>query len=346
MNQIYHDEWSDYLRIISEHSDINYSKLKKIRISKRKQQFGGCCLKNGIFFGIPNSSRELLQIDPSSYKASYFGKTRIGTFKWTGGCNFKGNCYGFSRKENSILTFDNENGMACEIGLGTRYRGEHHYGGSMVKGGIVYQPPRNTDHVLKIDLNSFKSTQIKMPGVIGGVRYSCSVLHPNGDIYLIPEFGYKPAILHTDTEKIEYFGEESDYLVFSAVVGMDGNIYGYKKNGNGILCINVKEKTVYSICKTIGEPDCYGSLVGINGRIYGIPAGGNTIWEYDLRNQEVSRAFELDERGYAKCGGGGIAPNGSLVLMPCYGDMIYILECNKADLQVKTNNLFFNMVSE
>ena len=268
-------------------------------------------------------------VDPITKKADIFGKLKTGTFKWTGGCEYKGRCYGFPRKENSLLVIDQKKREAFSQKLNICYRGEHHYGGVLTPGGVVYQPPRNTDHVLKIDLNTYETDRIDMPCIEGTCRYSSSVLHPSGEIYLIPEFGYRMAVLDPDTEEIHYFGEKSGHLVFGAVVGIDGNIYGFFKEGKGILKVDVKNKKTEFIHEEIGNPDCYGSVVGINGKIYGVPGGGNTIWEFDVRNQTVRKLFEIEERGYAKCAGGGVGADGTIVMMPCFGGYVYFLKPNR-----------------
>lgn len=290
---------------------------------------GGCRYVNGEVAGIVNSAREVIAVNPSKRTVRMFGKAKIGTFKWTGGCTYKGKIIGFPRKENSLLEIDMINEKLQIRPLNIHYRGEHHYGGVMTSGGIIYQPPRNTDHMLRIDLNTMETRKIHMPGINGGCRYSASVLHPDGDIYLIPEFGYRHAILHTDTEEIEYFGDNSCHLVFGPVVGIDGNIYGFSKEGNGILKIDVVRHEIQYLCREIGNPDCYDSIVGINGRIYGVPAGGHTIWEFDVRNPSVKAVFELEENGYAKCGGAGIGPDGTIAILPCFGEYVYLLGCNR-----------------
>lgn len=336
--------WQEYLQVTSDNSKVKYDHVTVKKIEKKKSAWGGCCYAFDRLIGITNSSREVLTVDSVSNEIDIFGKTKIGTYKWTGGCNYKGKCYGFPRKENSILVIDYKNKEAYARKLDINYRGEHHYGGTFLPEGIVYQPPRNTNHILRIDLNTFGTKVFYMPGIDESCRYSASVLHPSGDIYFMPEFGYPMAVLHPDTGEIEYIGEKSDHLVFGMVIGVDGNIYGFSKEGNGILKVDVLERKVVFIHQEIGNPDCYGSVVGINGKIYGVPGSGNTIWEFDVNSQEIRKIADIEERGYAKCAGGGLGRDGSLVMMPCFGDCIYFLKHDEAFLADEkfTENIFFN----
>ena len=322
-------EWRNYRDITNRYVDCSYNRLEKVKIDRRKAGWGGCCYSKGSLIGIPNSARMGLRIDPKGQTAKIFGRTRIGTFKWTGGCAYQGSCYGFPRKENSLLVIDPDREKTQEIKLGTHYRGEHHYGGAVTPEGMLYQSPRNTDHILRIDLNTYETKQISMPGIGGGCRYSSCVLHPNGMIYLIPEFGYCTAVLNPDTEEVMYIGEPSEHLVFGAVVGYDGNIYGFSKQGDGILRIDTEWNRVDYVCREIGNPDCYGSVVGINGRIYGIPGGGDTIWEYDIAKESVISLYRLQENGYAKCAGAGVGCDGTIVMIPCFGEYLYFLRCSR-----------------
>lgn len=345
MNNDLLKDWNDYSSIVSTNSLVEYTRLIKIHVEGKKSAWVGCCYSDNGLVGITNSSREAIMVDSCCGSFELFGNLKIGTFKWTGGCEYNGICYGFPRKENSLLLIDYVNRKAYSHKLDTNYRGEHHYGGVLTSDGIVYQPPRNTDHILRIDLNTYETKKIRMPYVDSTCRYSSSVMHPSGDVYLIPEYGYRMAVLDPDTERVEYIGGKFDHLVFGAVVGLDGNIYGFSKEGNGILKINTKNRSIEFICQGIGNPDCYGAVVGINGKIYGVPGGGDTIYEFDIESQMVRVLFQLDEIGYAKCAGAGVGTNGTIVMIPCFGDFIYYLMCEKYKHHSKSmdvNNRFFN----
>ncbi len=325
-------EWESFLDITSKYSSYEYRKITKIQIKKEKERTGGCCYTNGYIIGIANSSREAMAVDPIKKSVVYFGNTRIGTFKWTGGCEYKGKCYGFPRKSNNLLVIDTSDNTVREIPLGVSYRGEHHFSGTVTSKGILYQPPRNTDHILVTDLNDFSVRMIPMPDVKCGCRYSSAVVHPNGDIYFMPEFGYRMAILHTDNEEVEYFGSISEHLIFGMVVGIDGCIYGFSKEGKGILRVNTDTQKVDYLCQEIGNPDCYGSIIGINGKIYGVPANGKTIWEFDVKEERVKTLFELENQEYAQCAGAGMGTDGTIVIMPCFGEYVYCLSVEAVSL--------------
>ncbi|MCR5237209.1 MAG: hypothetical protein K6E34_08445 [Lachnospiraceae bacterium] len=337
------EDWQEYLTTISEYGDIEYSGIEKVRVERKKAAVSGGCYASGYILGITGSSRKVTSVDTVTHAVSAFGQTKIGTYKWTGGCEYEGKCYGFPRKENSLLVIDPVSKTVNTVPLNIAYRGEHHYGGVLTPEGIVYQPPRNTDHVLRIDLNNRETKMVSMPGIEVSCRYSASVFHPDGDIYLMPEFGHRAAVLRYDTEKIEYLDYISDHLVFGMVVGNDGNIYGFSKEGEGLLRLEVKTGKVEFIHKEIGIPDCYGSVVGINGRIYGCPAAGEIIWEYDIEKDHMKPVFNLEEKGYAKCAATGVCPDGTIVFLACFGEYIYFLLPDRKDInEQKVKSRYFN----
>ncbi len=340
----FEEQWDRYIKITSENRHIEYTGIKRIQIPYRKESHAGCCFCGNYVIGVPNSSRGVIAIDPVGGKYEEFGRTSIGTFKWTGVCEYNGLVYGLPRKSNDILVVDISKKTVKQVPLETDYRGEHHYGGVITNSGIIFQPPRNTNHILKINTETYKTEQIAIPGACGAMRYSSSVILKNGDVYMIPEYGYKLLILHTEDESVEVVDILLDSLVFGCVVGVDGNIYGFPKEGNGILKIDTNERRVSNVCENIGNPDCYGTVAGINGKLYGVPAGGKTIWEYDVIDQKAIDLFKIPEIGYAKCAGGSVTPSGGIVMMPCFGNVTYILDTdNKCNSNMSiSKNVFLN----
>lgn len=332
--------WAEYSDTVAQYKDIRYHSLQPIRILPKKELCGGgVCVRDHIF-GIPNSSRQVLELMPDKNTVKFFGRTRTGTFKWTGSCLFQGIIYGFPRKENSILAINPETERVSVIELDLHYRGEHHYGGVVTPDGTLYQPPRNTDHILRIDLSSFSVSTIPLSLDGERLRYSASVQVPSGEIYLIPEYGFRTAVLFPESGKVEFIGDPFTHLVFGVVVGWDGNIYGFSKEGYGILRVDVAKKTVDWVCQEIGNPDCYGSVVGINGRIYGIPAGGRTIWEFDVTRQTAEALFDVPD-GIAKCAGAAVRSDGTIGMIPCFGEYLYLLSTDGRG-SVNLENRFFN----
>lgn len=322
-------DWQSYLETAEKHKDCKYKNITKVDTFCLKAKWVGGVFANGNVYGVVNSARKGICIHLESKNYETFGKAPIGTFKWTGGCCYNGLIYGFPRKENSLLVMDAKTEEIAVRKLPTNYRGEHHYGGVCTEAGIVYQPPRNSDHILKIDLNSYEVKEIPIADRGAKCRYSASVLLPNGDIYMIPERGQKVLVFCPETEKIEYIGEIQTGIVFGAVVGIDGNIYGFYKEGDGLLKIDVENRSVEQICTEVRQPDCYGSVVGINGKIIGIPAKANVIWEFDVLSRSAKKLFDLEEEGIAKCAGAGVGCDGTICMIPAFGEYIYFLSVDE-----------------
>lgn len=338
------NEWEKYLDIISQFKGFKYTKIYKVPISLKKWKWVGGVYWKGQIYSIPNAERTGLCINPIERNYNIIGCTKVGTFKWTGGCVYKEKIYGFPRKESSILVIDPGTREMMEEKLDCAYRGEHHYGGICTDKGIVYQPPRDTDHILKVDLNDLTTEEILITKRGEKHRYTASIEHPDGSIYMIPEAGRKVLRVHPITEEIETIGDVLDAYVFGVVVGLDGNIYGYCNEGRGILKIDVIKKQVSRVCEEIGEASSYGSVVGLNGKIYNIPAHGNYIWEFDIEKQSVIQVFCLKENGIAKCAGAGIGHDGTICMIPASGEYIYYLSTEESvDLdEAAMNNRFFN----
>lgn len=336
-------EWKIFGDMIDQYKDNEYTDFSFTKISKIKEKWVGGVFHNGRIYGIINSERRVICIDPSTRTYELFGHTHIGTFKWTGGCYYKGLIYGYPRKENSLLIIDPVLKKVYEKELGTTYRGEHHYSGICTDDGIVYQPPRNTDHILKIDLNQLKVHKIRITEYGIKCRYSSAIQIPDGTIYFIPEPGRKVLRLSPKSEEIDTIGTPFEAMVFGVVLGYDGNIYGFCKDGEGILKIDAKKSRVEWICNDIGCPNCYGSIVGINGKIIGIPAGSKQIWQFDIESQRAEILFELAETGIAKCAGAGIGNDGTICMIPAFGELIYFLGLDRP-LKRKENmsNCYFN----
>ena len=332
------DEWKKYSDIVEEYQDFEYTHIIKKRISDVKEKWVGGVFWDGNIYGIVNSERKCICISPEIQEFSFFGEAKVGTFKWTGGCAYCGKIYGFPRKENSLLVIDPKKKELSVRKLKTAYRGEHHYGGVCTKRGIVYQPPRDTNHILRIDLNTYQTRIINIAKEGTKCRYVSSVLHPNGNIYLLPETGQKIVVFYPEKEEWEYLGKDLDCSVFGAVVGYDGNIYGYCKQGMGVLKIDVEEKAVERICQEIGVPDSYGSVVGINGKIYNVPAGSNQIWEFDIKTQKAKERFRIEEKGVAKCAGAAVGCDGTICMIPAFGEYVYFLSLS-SKVKIEENNI-------
>jgi len=103
-----------------------------------------------VLYAIPNFAKEFLKLYKNE-KYEKFAELSNKTFKWTGGCIYKDKMYCLPRSSNGLLSLAFDTDENEEIPLGTDYKKEHHYGGVCFN-GIVYQPPRENDHFLKIDL--------------------------------------------------------------------------------------------------------------------------------------------------------------------------------------------------
>lgn len=329
------EKWEQFLRALEPFRNASY-RIIPCRISDGECNYkwvGGVTFKDRVY-GLASGSSECLVINPETKEIQKTGDLTEDSFKWSGGCVWNGKIYGFPRKSNRLLVIEpGEEARVYTVPLGIAYAGEHHYGGALAENGCVYQPPRNTDHLLKIDLNSMKAERIRIPGKSYKHRYCGSICHPNGLIYFFPEYMEKVMVLDPKTERVFFIGKPVSTMVFGAIIGTDGNIYGFSAYGKGLMCINVRTNTVTMRYKN-RKFGCYGTELGMDGRIYGIPGEGDEFYRFDPENEKLDSIGRTEETGTAKCAGATVSTDGKITAIPAFGNYIYFLEPDcKADLE-------------
>ncbi len=303
-------------------------------------QYVGGQIENGVLYGVVNSAEKMLKYDIEN-GTMYFGGTFSKTdFKWTGGCIYERRLYSFPRLANNLLAYDPDSDIFEEIGCGLNYNGEHHYGGVCTSYGIIYQPPRNTDHILKWDIKNKTCKKIQINN--GRVcRYCGSVLHPNGNIYFIPEKDFCVIKMNIKTDEISYIDSPVCGMAFNPAVAANGNIYGFR-SGNGILKIDTKTdkvKILYKDCK-IGS---YGTKAGINGKFYSLPGYTNDVWEFDPFSETLEKCYSIDAQNQVNYAGGAIDLNGDIYALPVHADNIFKISFKKYNINIPLDiyNTFF-----
>jgi len=301
-------------------------KIEKIKCSVNcNYKWVGGAYYKGYLYGIASGCSSVLKMNVNTFKIEYIGDLGTSSFKWSGGCVYDDKIYGFMRSSNNLLCIDPDSNKIEQIELGLSYSGEHHYGGILAKTGCVYQPPRNTNHILVTNLNNNQTHKIMLCSEKLRIkfRYCGGVLHNNGLIYFFPEQNGKVIVLDPINEKISFIGSRINSMVFDAAISADGNIYGFSAYEKGMLKIDVKNQRTKMICTDMGVLGCFGTKLGINGKLYGIPGDGDILWEFDTFTQEVTEIAKIDELGKAKCAGGIVTEDGSIFCVPAFGEYIY-----------------------
>lgn len=325
-------------RLVKYH--VSFERLPEI---KEKHKWVGAQYYNGVVYGIPNDMHAVLKYKEDG-SVEFIGDMSSDVFKWTGGCIWKNNLYGFSRTKNSLFKMSLENEKLQEIELQQGFHREHHYGGVCTEDGKVYQPPRNSNHILAWDLK--EETAKKIPLISADddnrYRYCGSIYHPNGYIYFLPERGHKVIKMDVKTEKLTFIGEDIDGMVFDAKVALDGNIYGYSAYCNGIIRIDTSNDNVEMIHKEI-RPGAFGTKLGLNGHLYSIPGDGNEVLDFDPLTDTIESIFHIDENLKAKYAGGATTTNGVIVGVPAEGNKIICLrpDINNIDIPISIYRNYF-----
>lgn len=333
----YLKEAHDFSLFISRNKDIHYVlKYGKKIDTKFKHNWVGAQCYNSEVICIPNDENRLLKTDNEFLGAVADDEL----FKWTGGTIWDNKIYCFPRTANSFLVWDGkEMGI---IPLIYKYEKEHHYGGVCTNKGIVYQPPRDSNHILKTDLNTGKSDKIMItPKCIkGGLRYCGAVIHPNGLIYFLPE-NNKVIVLNPQNDEWAYIGKKVQGMVFDAKVGTDGNIYGFSSYGTGIIKITTCNNTVQMIHsdKYFGA---YGTKYGVNGLLYSVPGDGKYIWSYDIQKDALKVEHDLHMENKAKYAGGVTDKRGNIICAPATENkVLYMIPDRKVDIPDNIYNRYY-----
>lgn len=317
-------EFKEFHNLMDKSITYEISRVE-LEPSDVKHKWVGAQFYHGKVYAIPNDETRTLCYD---LVTSYIGHTDKGLFKWTGGCIWNDTIYCFPRTANSFLKI-NENSVE-EIPLTFEYKNEHHYSGVCTKDGIVYQPPRNTNHILKTNLDTGASTKIIIVDEKYHVnfRYCGSIIHPNGYIYFFSENNERVIKLDSKTDKWCFIGDKIPTMCFDAKVGVDGNIYGFSAYCNGIMKIDVTNDTVQMIHTDI-EPGAYGTKYGVDGCLYSVPGDGREIFRYDVESNKVEAIFDLKDKAKAKYAGGATLPQGRIIYIPAKEKNIIELSPNK-----------------
>lgn len=329
------DYIKDYYNFVMENRESE-PKTEIIKLTEKQHSFqyvGGQITDNKLY-GCVNSATKMLKYDISTGDMEFVGDFSCVDFKWTGGGIYEDNLYFFPRVENSLLIYSPTDNTFTKEECEFNYEKEHHYGGVITDNGIIYQPPRNTNHILKWDLNTKKCEKIYINNK-EVCRYCSNIIHPNGYIYFIPEKDFDIIKMNIKTEKSEYLKTSFDCMCFNCVIGADGNIYGFRSAtgdyGKGIVKINVECDTV-ELLHTECEFGAYGTKNAINGKIYAIPGYYNDVWEFDPFTNSIKKIYTVNQKCDVHYAGGPIDINGDIYSVPVKADNVLKLSfghCNK-----------------
>lgn len=304
---------------------------------------GAQCLGEFIY-AIPNDMNAVLKYKEN--ETVFLEKVGDGLFKWTGGCIWNGCLYCFSRSSNYLLKIPLHNERLEYIKSEKQYSQEHHYGGICTPNGVIYQPPRNSDHILVWDLKTEHNRRISLNIYSGNktYRYCGSVLHPNGYVYFLPEIGERIIKLDIETEKWDFIGPRIDTMVFDAKVAADGNIYGYSAYCPGILKLDVEKEWAEMIHKEIWA-GAYGTKAGINGHLYSIPGDGDQVWDYDPFSDSLKSIYRFSYSMKAKYAGGATKKNGDICAVPARDNQLFQLKVDSSSLEIP-DDIYYNFFAD
>lgn len=334
-----------YRQYVAQNRDIRYSvSFAEIPKTKEVHKWVGAQGYTDKVYFIPNDATQILNYGLYNNAVKKTTQLETGPFKWTGGCIWENYLYFLPRTSNDLIAYDLLNEKIKRYTSKYEYTKEHHYSGVCTKEGVVYQPPRNTDHILVWDLKTHDNRQIQLaPSWMKmSLRYCGSIIHPNGYAYFFPEHNGRVIKLNLRTEQWCLIGPVISTMVFDAAIGTDGNIYGFSAYCAGMLKITVDNDAVEMIHTEI-RPGAYGTKPGINGKLYSVPGDGDKVWEYDVEKDLLQGIYSCDAEIKAKFAGGVATRAGMLIYTPAKYDKILILipETGEVEIPEEVHNNFF-----
>lgn len=302
---------------IISNEENRFEKVEEIVFHDNNYQAVGGIIVDNKLYMTPANGRDLLVLSLDKMQFTHIGNLKGGTLRYSGIGKYKGMLYCFPRSANSIVRINPENDFVDEIELYTKYKKEHHYSGVITRDGLLYMPPRNENHILVVNLNTFETSKIKIGNMT--YRYSGIVQHPNGYIYMIPEYNQKVIKLDPITHRFQFIGKFlKESRVLGPTISYDGDIYGFLGFRGGILKIDVKKERVEILCSDTNTGSL-GTELAANGKLYSVPSYSNDIFEYDTKKQEIKKVGEISrETRKAACAGAAISEDGSIFCVPCH----------------------------
>lgn len=329
-----HMIFKKYYDYVTENRNVKYDVcFKSLPFIPSLHKWVGAQYRDSCVYGIPNDMNAFLKY--LNDEISFLGTLEEGKFKWTGGCIWDDCLYGFARNSNSLIKMSLYSEKIEMIPLEKGYSKEHHYGGICTKNGIIYQPPRDSNHILVWNLITKKTKRICLNTEKDNqeFRYCGSILHPNGYAYFLPEIGERVIKLNTRTEEWSFIGDRIDAMVFDVKIAADGNIYGYSAYCKGILKIHVKTDSVEMIHEEI-YAGAYGTKLGVNGHLYSIPGDGDMVWDYNPLTDSLDSIYQFSYVLDAKYAGGTSMMNGDILAVPAKDNQLFQLRPDMTGLQI------------
>lgn len=323
-----------YYNYVMENKAVKYKVVfEPLPLVSAEHKWVGAQYAGKNVYGIPNDMNAILRYTEKS--CVYFGELGNGLFKWTGGCLWNNFLYAFPRTSSSILKMSLETENIGFIESEKKYTAEHHYGGVCTREGVVYQPPRDSNHILVWNLKTEESRKIYLTSESDCkiFRYCGSILHPNGYIYFLPERGEKIIKLNIKDESWRFIGEKIDAMVFDAKVAVDKNIYGFSAYCNGLLKVHVDEDYAEMIHDEIA-PGAYGTKLGVNGHLYSVPGDGSQVWDFDPITNSIESIYQFSFDAKAKYAGGVTLKNGDIYAVPARENQLFQLRADEAGIEI------------
>ena len=327
--------FNDFRAYIAKNSQLE-PVFEKIPVdSMPVHKWVGGIIADGTLYGVINSAPSMLALDIETKQARLIGNFDEAPFKWSGACQIEDRLYLFPRAARGLLCYEPARGSFREYPSRRCYGGEHHYGGVWAAGKI-WQPPRNTDHLLIWEPDG-ACTELQVAD--HPVHYCGSVLHPNGCVYFLPERNEPVLCLEPQNGTVTPLTPPVSTMVFDAKVAADGCIYGYS-SASGLMRLDVRA----GVCEML-YPEipfrAYGTKFGANGRLYSLPGWNGALWEFTLQKGTLRQVYTCDGTAEVHFAGGACDANGNIFAVPVFEDYVLKIDFGGEKIPPVLHEVFF-----
>ena len=295
--------------------------------------YGGVLAPNGLIYGAPLNSTQVLVINPTTNTTNTIN---IGSGGWTGSVlapNGLIYCIPFSATQ--ILVINPSTNTASTFGS---LSGSNKWvGGVLAPNGLIYGIPADATSVLVI--NPSTNTTSTFGSLSGSNKWGGGVLAPNGLIYGIPRNSTSVLVIDPTTNQVSTFGSLSGTLKWEGgVLAPNGLIYGIPRNSTSVLVIDPTTNQASTFGSFIGNDKWAGGVLAPNGLIYGIPFSSTSVLVIDPTTNQVSTFGSLS--GSLKWVGGVLAPNGLIYGIPLSSTEVLVIATSQVIIDANGDVIF------
>lgn len=317
-------------------------------IKGRDKWLGGEIAKNGIIYGIPGHSQDVLKLNPTNGEITRIGGPFPGPFKWLRGIQARnGYIYGLPSNADTVLKIDPSTDTVTTLGGPFLGDWKWHGGCLAPSNGCLYGVPCNAEAVLKVNPATDEVTLVGGP-LPGRQKWYGGIVSDDGCIYGIPQNATGALKIDPRTDEVTVIGnlQPGGWKWHGGVKGPDGAIYGVPANSDRVLKIVPERGEAYEIGEALpreftvrpdgdGKYKYGGAASGTDGAVYCFPSDAEKVLRIDCVTEQVTRiGGDVVLMPNNKWQNGYLARDGCVYAIPCNAGGVLRIDCATQEVSV------------